>query len=79
MERLGILANCCLYRIFGIIFLAVGVLYIFSPRTIKRIDQLGKKLLWKDEWSIRHRFGFGIFFFLVGLLLCYTGFVVLKR
>jgi len=79
MEKLGILGNVFLYRILGIIFLAVGVLYIISPQTMKKIDQIGKKLLWKDEWSIAHRIGFGIFFLIVGLVLCYAGFVILKR
>lgn len=79
MEKLGILGNVLLYRILGIIFLVVGVLYIISPQTMKKIDQMGKKLLWKDEWSIAHRIGFGIFFFIVGLVLCYAGFVILKR
>ncbi|MBU4128844.1 hypothetical protein L6386_06510 [bacterium] len=79
MEKLGILANVCLYRILGILFLVVGALYILSPRTMKKIDEVGKKLLWQDDWSITHRIGFGIFFLIVGLLLCYTGFVLLKR
>ncbi len=79
MDIFNILANVLLYRVLGIIFLVVGVLYIFSPQTIKKLDQIGKKLLWKDEWSITHRIGFGIFFFIVGILLCYAGFVVLKR
>lgn len=79
MEKLGILANACLYRILGILFLVVGALYILSPRTMKKIDEVGKKLLWQDDWSITHRIGFGSFFLIVGLLLCYTGFVLLKR
>ncbi len=79
MEKLGILGNVLLYRILGIIFLVVGILYVFSPQTMKKIDQMGKKLLWKDEWSITHRIGFGIFFLIVGILLCYAGFAVLKR
>lgn len=79
MEKLGILGNVLLYRILGIIFLVVGVLYMLSPQTMKKIDEVGKKLLWKDEWSIAHRIGFGIFFLIVGLILCYTGFVILKR
>lgn len=79
MERFGIMANALLYRILGIIYLVVGVLYILSPQTMKKLDQIGKKLLWKDEWSITHRIGFGIFFLIVGILLCYAGFVVLKR
>ena len=79
MEKLGILGNVLLYRILGIIFLVVGILYILSPQTMKKIDQMGKKLLWKDEWSITHRIGFGIFFLIVGLVLCYAGFVILER
>ncbi len=79
MEKLGILANALLYRILGIIFLVVAALYILSPQTMKKIDEVGKKLLWKDEWSIAHRIGFGIFFLIVGLILCYAGFVILKR
>jgi len=79
MEKLGILGNVLFYRILGIIFLVVGVLYILSPQTMKKIDQMGKKLLWKDEWSITHRIGFGIFFLIVGLVLCYAGFAILKR
>ncbi|MCK4648365.1 hypothetical protein KAT51_02460 [bacterium] len=79
MERLGILANPLLYRFLGIIFLGVAALYILSPQTMKKLDQIGKKLLWKDEWSIAHRIGFGIFFLIVGLVLCYAGFAILKR
>ena len=79
MEKLGILGNVLFYRIMGIIFLVVGVLYILSPQTMQKIDRMGKKLLWKDEWSITHRIGFGIFFFIVGLVFCYAGFVTLKR
>jgi len=78
MERFA-LTNPLFYRILGIIFLAVGVLYILSPQTMKKIDEVGKKLLWKDEWSITHRIGFGIFFLIVGLVLCYAGFAILKR
>lgn len=78
MEKF-VLTNPLLYRILGIIFLAVGALYILSPQTMRKIDQMGKKLLWKDEWSIVHRIGFGIFFLIVGLILCYAGFVILKR
>lgn len=79
MEKLGILANALLYRILGIFFLVVAALYILSPKMMQKINQIGKKLLWKDEWSIAHRIGFGIFFLIVGLVLCYTGFVLLKR
>jgi len=79
MEKLGILANVYLYRILGIIYLVVGVLYLLSPQAMKKLDQIGKKLLWKDEWSITHRIGFGIFFLIVGILLCYAGFVSFKR
>lgn len=79
MERLGILANASPYRILGIIFLVVGALYILSPQLMMKIDQIGKKLLWKDERSLAHRIAFGIFFLLVGLLLCYTGFIILKK
>lgn len=80
MEKLGILANALLYRILGIIFLVISALYIlFHAQAMKKIDEVGKKLLWKDEWSITHRIGFGIFFLIVGLILCYAGFVILKR
>lgn len=79
MEKIGILANALLYRILGIFFLVVAALYILSPKMMQKINQIGKKLLWKDEWSIAHRIGFGIFFLIVGLVLCYAGFVLLKR
>lgn len=79
MERLGILGNVFLYRILAAIFFVVGVLYIFFPQTMKKIDEAGKKLLWKEEFYLVHRLGFGIFFFVVGILMCYVGFVVLKR
>ncbi len=79
MEKLGILANALLYRTLGIVFLVVAAFYILSPQVIQKINQVGKKLLWKDEWSIAHRTGFGIFFLIVGVILCYVGFAYLKR
>ena len=79
MEKLGILANVLPYRIVGIICLVVGVLYIIAPKVVKKIELLGEKVLWKSEYSTTHRFSFGLFFLIAGILLCYAGFIMLKR
>jgi uncharacterized protein YjeT (DUF2065 family) len=79
METFGIPTNVPLYCILGIIFLVVGLLYLFAPGLMKKLDEIGKKPLWKDEWTGTYRIVIGIFFIIAGLLICYTGFIVLTK
>lgn len=73
MEKLGILGNILPYRIFGIIFFLVSLLYFFVPRVMARLGDWGTKPIWKDEWTMRHRITSGVFFLIVAVLLFKAG------
>jgi len=78
MEKLGLLGNAQVYYILGAVFFLVSLGYLFAPRIMSKLNQIGKKILFKDEWSFAHRSITGIFFLIVGLLLLYISFY-LKR
>lgn len=74
MEKLGLLGNARVYYILGAIFFLVSLGYFFAPGVISKLNQVGKKILWKDERSFTHREITGGFFLIVGLLFLYVSF-----
>lgn len=57
------------FIIFGIIFLVTGILFIFTPRTMAKIDQLCERLLFTDKGAVKHHIVTGIFFLIVAALM----------
>jgi len=74
MEKLGLLGNARVYYILGAIFFLVSLGYLFAPGVISKVNQIGKKILFRDEWSFTHRATTGGFFLIVGLLFLYVSF-----
>lgn len=73
MEKLGLLGNVALYQTLGIVFLVVSLTYFFKPKAMIKLDNLGKKLIWNDNWTFRHRILTGLFFLIISLLLIRSG------
>lgn len=60
--------------ILGIFIIIFGLLYLFSPRFLVRLNELGKKVLFSDEWTIGHRLLMSILFLLVGFFVLWLTF-----
>ncbi len=73
MEKLGLLGNLMVYRVLGLLFLAISATYFFKPKAMIKLDNLGRKLLWDDKWTFRHRIITGLFFLTIALVLVRTG------
>jgi len=73
MEKLGILGNLAVYRVLGIIFLVISITYFLKPKAMIKFDNFGRKLIWSDQWTFRHRILTGLFFLIISLLLIRSG------
>lgn len=73
MEKLGLLGNVAVYRTLGIVFLVISATYFFKPKAMIKLDNFGRKLLWDDKWTFRHRIITGLFFLIIALVLVRTG------
>lgn len=73
MEKLGLLGNVAVYRTLGIVFLVISTTYFFRPKAMIKLDDLGKKLIWSDNWTFRHRIITGLFFLIISLSLIRSG------
>lgn len=73
MEELGLLGNLMVYRVLGFLFLATSLIYFFKPKAMIKLDNFGRKLLWDDKWTFRHRIITGLFFLIISLALIRAG------
>ncbi len=73
MEKLGLLGNLMVYRVLGFVFLVMSVTYFFRPKAMIKLDSLGRRLLWDDKWTFRHRIITGLFFLVISLALIRAG------
>jgi len=73
MERLGILGHFMVYRVLGFVFLATSLTYFFRPKAMIKLDTIGRRLLWDDKWTFRHRIITGLFFLVISLALIRAG------
>jgi len=60
--------------ILGVLIVIIGLLYLFSPRFLVKLNEWGKRILFSDEWTIGHRLLMSIFFLLVGLFVLWLTF-----
>lgn len=61
--------------IIGIIALILGLLHLFSPRTIHKLDGFGRGVfITMDQLVDRHRIKLGIFYLIAAAISIYVGF-----
>lgn len=60
--------------ILGVLIVIIGLLYLFSPMFLVKLNEWGKRILFSDEWTIGHRLLMSIFFLLVGLFVLWLTF-----
>jgi len=59
----------------GIISLIVGLLHLFKPQVIRRLDKIGRDVfITMDDIVGRHRIKLSIFYFIAAAILIYVGF-----
>ncbi|MCX5784792.1 MAG: hypothetical protein NTX59_03805 [Elusimicrobia bacterium] len=59
---------------FGLVFLLLGLGYVYKPEIIERLNRLLKETLLNDSYAALHRKELGLLFVLMGILLLYMGF-----
>ncbi|MFH1853379.1 MAG: hypothetical protein ABIA75_13655 [Candidatus Neomarinimicrobiota bacterium] len=55
----------------GIIAVIFGVLFIFAPDTVEKLNELGNTILATDDDTLLHRNLTGTLFIIIGLILFY--------
>lgn len=78
MEGFGIWGNAITYWVLATIFFIVSMGYLFAPKAIAKLDKIGRKFLWSDKWTLRHRALTGAFFLAVAIVLFWAGFKFIK-
>ena len=62
------------YGIIGIVALILGFLYLLSPGAVKKMDQLGRRIIMSSDAMLSHRKITGCFYVVAGVVLIYIGF-----
>jgi len=70
--------NPYLKLFFGLMFLLLGLGYIYKPDIVARINSLLKETLLNDSYAALHHKKWGVLLFLTGFLLIYMGLARLR-
>jgi len=65
--------NTYLKIFFGLVFVLLGLGYVYKPEIIERINRLIKETFLNDSYIALHRKNWGFLLLLVGGLLIYMG------
>jgi len=55
----------------GIVIFIVGILIIIAPKVIQKLNEIGNKVIFNDDKTLKHRYIFGIIFIFIGGLMVY--------
>ncbi|MCM8784494.1 MAG: hypothetical protein NC818_07030 [Candidatus Omnitrophica bacterium] len=55
----------------GALILISGLMLCFAPGLIKKLNDLGKRLLFNDEGVLKHNLKIGILFIVLGIIILY--------
>ncbi|MCM8763609.1 MAG: hypothetical protein NC927_00765 [Candidatus Omnitrophica bacterium] len=55
----------------GAVILISGLILCFAPGLIKKLNDLGKRLLFSDEGVLKHNLKIGILFIVLGVIILY--------
>ena len=62
----------------GLVLFTVGVGYLYRPGWVIRSNEWVRRIFFNDAHLLHHRRRWGLLFFLVGVLLMYSGFLNLS-
>jgi hypothetical protein len=63
---------------FGLLFLLLGLGYIYKPEAIERVNRLIRETFLNDSYVALHRKNWGFLLLLLGALLVYMGMARLR-
>jgi hypothetical protein len=64
------------FAIIGLAAFAMGLLYLTSPRTIEKIDQIGNLNVFSTEKIIKNRIAIGIFHIISSAILICASLII---
>ncbi|MCM8766327.1 MAG: hypothetical protein NC920_05790 [Candidatus Omnitrophica bacterium] len=53
----------------GIIIFIFGLLFSLTPNLVKRLNELGKRLIFSEEGALKHNLKTGILFMVMGAII----------
>ncbi|MDD5686694.1 MAG: hypothetical protein PHE88_02530 [Elusimicrobia bacterium] len=63
----------------GIILLFLGIIYLYKPKLVMRINYYAKEFLFNDTYVLLRRKKIGIFFIVLSLIAFYMAWASLMR
>ena len=66
-----------LLTILGLMFFVFSLLFLFYPKMIVKISEIGNKLIFTDHSTVAHRYWSGLVLLIMSLLMFYLGFMQL--
>jgi len=62
--------NGSLLTVIGGFILLIGLLFIFVPGFLRKLNEIGNTILLTTEKTVMHRYTTGIFLLILSLVLC---------
>ena len=69
-----------LFRLIGFLALVIGLLLLFAPRALKRVNELSAMMIAKtDNLTFSYRIGFGVSLMLASLFMFFMAYYFAKK
>lgn len=67
--------NGSILTILGVFILVIGLLFIFAPGFLRKLNEVGNTILLTTEKTVLHRYTTGILLLIIALVLIYIAYV----
>ena len=69
-----------LFRLIGFLALVIGLLLLFAPRALKRVNEFSARMIVKtDNLTFSYRIGFGVSLMLASLFMFFMAYYFAKK
>ena len=69
-----------LFRLIGFLALVIGLLLLFAPRALKKLNELSGRMIAKtDNLTFSYRIGFGVSLMLASLFMFFMAYYFAKK
>lgn len=69
-----------LFRLIGSLALVIGLLLLFAPRVLKKVNELSARMIAKtDNLTFSYRIGFGVSLMLASLFMFFMAYYFAKK